>query len=322
MNALLRVAAGIAIALLAQVAWTKPQETGPSFPSTPAGKCASAFFAAWKESTQEAMERFDRAHRSSEALTEERMVQRHAKYQELREDLGDLAPVELSPESDARLAVAADSQHRGRVTLTFTVGEKPPYHLEAIAFEVGEPRRERPPMAGGVGAEKSSNADRTERLREYLERLERLGFSGVVLAAKDGEILLEEGYGLADRETGREVTAQSVFTIGSITKQFTGAAIAKLAEEGKLSFDDKIEKYFEGVPPDKRAITIHQLLTHTAGFVDALGGDFDLKATDEWVLAEALASKLLFEPGSRHEYTNVGYSLLGMIVERASGLSY
>lgn len=157
---------------------------------------------------------------------------------------------------------------------------------------------------------------------EYLRRLAALGFCGAAIVAKDGEVLLSKGYGRADREKGVPVTPDTVFTIGSITKQFTGAAIMKLEMQGKLSVDDVISKHLEGVPTDKADITIHHLLTHTAGLPGGFGGDHDLGATREWVLGKAMNCKLLSKPGKRHRYSNVGYSLLGMIVERVSGQGY
>ncbi len=162
-----------------------------------------------------------------------------------------------------------------------------------------------------------------ENIDEYLERFEEYGFSGAVLVAKDGSVILSKGYGLADRESGRAVTPEeTVFTIGSITKQFTGAAILKLGMEGQLSVNDPITKYFDNVPPDKGGMTIHHLLTHSSGLVNVFGGDFDLQATREWVLQKALTSELQWPPGSRYDYSNVGYSLLAMIIEKVSGQGY
>ena len=98
-------------------------------------------------------------------------------------------------------------------------------------------------------------------------------FAGSVLIRRNGENLLAAGYGLADRDKGTKFTAETVSTIGSITKQFTGAAVLKLQESGKLSVQDKLATFFSDVPADKSGITLHQLLTHTAGFPDALGND-------------------------------------------------
>ena len=162
-----------------------------------------------------------------------------------------------------------------------------------------------------------------EKLDEHLERFEGYGFSGAVLVAKDGSVILSKGYGLADRESGRPVTPEkTVFTIGSITKQLTGAAILTLEMEGKLSVNDAISKYFDNVPPDKLGMTIHHLLTHSSGLVNVFGGDFDLQASREWVLQKALTSELQSPPGTRYEYSNVGYSLLAMIIEKVSEQRY
>lgn len=161
-----------------------------------------------------------------------------------------------------------------------------------------------------------------EKLDARLNRMVKKGYSGAVIVAKDGKIILRKGYGYANREKGLPVRPETVFTIGSITKQFTGAAIVKLEMQGKLSVTDTIDQYLPGVPDDKKGITIHQLLTHTAGVPNALGDDFDLNATHDNFLRLVMRTKLRSKPGRRHAYSNVGYSLLGMIVEKASGMGY
>lgn len=158
-------------------------------------------------------------------------------------------------------------------------------------------------------------------LDEYLSRLEGLGFAGVALVADDGEIVLAEGYGLADRDRGIPWTTGTVSSVGSITKQFTGAAIMKLVSDGKLATDDPITRFFEDVPEDKRGITVHHLLTHTAGLTDVLGGDFELVERDELV-SRAMAEPLVGPPGDEYRYSNLGYSLLGAIVENVSDRGY
>lgn len=161
-----------------------------------------------------------------------------------------------------------------------------------------------------------------KKLDTHLSKMVKNGYSGAVIVAKGGEIILRKGYGYANREKGLRVTPETVFTIGSITKQFTGAAIVKLEMQGRLRVTDTIDQYFADVPKDKRGITLHQLLTHTAGLPDALGHDFDTTATREAFLKLAMGSKLRSKPGRKHAYSNVGYSLLGMIVETASGMGY
>jgi len=160
------------------------------------------------------------------------------------------------------------------------------------------------------------------KLGENLDRwLVAAGFRGSVLVSKGGTVLLRKGYGMADREKGVPYDADTVFTVGSITKQFTAAAILKLEMQRKLHVEDAIGKYIPGVPEDKRPITLHQLLTHTSGLDSDFAGDFDPVSRDEYV-KRIFASKLRSKPGGAYFYANSGYSLLGAIIEIVSGLSY
>lgn len=165
------------------------------------------------------------------------------------------------------------------------------------------------------------------RAHDYLTRLEAFGLAGGVLVAVDGEVLLAWGYGLADRgdsegEGGpRKWTAGTVSTVGSITKQFTAAAVMELVDRGRLSVSDSIGRFFDDVPPDKRGITIHHLLTHTSGLDAVTAGDFDFLSREE-IVERAVASELLWEPGARYRYSNLGYSLAGAIVEVVTGEDY
>jgi CubicO group peptidase (beta-lactamase class C family) len=159
------------------------------------------------------------------------------------------------------------------------------------------------------------------RLDDEMKKLEAGGFSGVLLVAKDGGVILAKGYGMADRDKKIRATADTVMCTGSITKQFTGAAILKLETQGKLKVTDPITSYFKDVPNDKKGITLHQLLTHSAGFVAELGEDYQPIGRDDFIRL-ALKSELRSKPGERHLYSNVGYSLLGAIIEIVAGQSY
>ncbi|CAN5530840.1 serine hydrolase domain-containing protein [soil metagenome] len=147
------------------------------------------------------------------------------------------------------------------------------------------------------------------------------GFSGVVLIVKDRHVILAKGYRMANRDRKIPVTIDTVFDIGSLVKQFTAAAILKLETKGKLRTSDPISKYFKNVPSDKADITLHHLLTHTAGFPDQIGDDYEAIPRDEFIM-RALHTKLLSAPGHKYKYSNVDYSLLGAIVEMRSGQAY
>lgn len=146
-------------------------------------------------------------------------------------------------------------------------------------------------------------------------------FRGSVLVSKGGTVLVRKGYGMADRENGVPYDASTVFDVGSITKQFTAAAILKLEMQGKLHVEDPISKYFPEAPDDKRAITLHQLLTHTSGLESDFAGDYDPVSRDEYV-KRIFASKLRSKPGEEFYYANAGYSLLGALIEKLTGVTY
>lgn len=160
-----------------------------------------------------------------------------------------------------------------------------------------------------------------KNLDSYLKQATDFGFAGVVLVAVDGKITFQKSYGMADQSKNIPNNIKTVFDIGSISKQFTAAAIVKLEMQGKLKTDDPISKYLEGVPEDKAQVTIHQLLTHTAGFPEYSGGDYEKSERDE-TIKRILKVPLAFKPDSAYSYSNAGYSVLAAIIEKVSGQNY
>jgi CubicO group peptidase (beta-lactamase class C family) len=172
-----------------------------------------------------------------------------------------------------------------------------------------------------------------ERLGEigsYLKRLSDAGiFSGSVVIARDGKPVFTQAYGYADREKKIPNTVETPFLMGSLTKLFTGLAIGQLVERGKLSYDDPLAKFLPDFPDAETAkkIRIKHLLSHTSGLVRESSAMFDSTAIDPQTtvkaMVEALDKKpLLFEPGSKWAYSNVGFVLLGRIIEIATGGDY
>jgi CubicO group peptidase (beta-lactamase class C family) len=171
---------------------------------------------------------------------------------------------------------------------------------------------DRPIVSGEVG----------RKLDDYLTRIERFGYSGGALAVRGKDVLLMKSYGLSDRAQKIPLATDSVYNLGSITKQFTAAAILTLEMQGKLSVSELASKYLDGVPADKASITLHHLLTHSSGLEsDFSQTDYEPVGREEYV-RRALQSTLLFKPGTGYEYSNAGYSLLAAIVEKVSGQSY
>jgi CubicO group peptidase (beta-lactamase class C family) len=161
-----------------------------------------------------------------------------------------------------------------------------------------------------------------EDTQEYLGRLEKLGFAGVVAISEEGKTVFARGFGLANREENTLWSPGTVSTVGSITKQFTAAAVLKLVEMGELQVEDRMSQYLPDVPSDKEAITLHHLLTHSSGVVNLQGlGDWDPIEREEFI-SRAMKVPLAFQPGERYEYSNAGYSLLGAVIEKVTEQSY
>jgi CubicO group peptidase (beta-lactamase class C family) len=160
-----------------------------------------------------------------------------------------------------------------------------------------------------------------ERIGTYLNNIERVGFSGSVLVELHGKKVISAGYGLRDREKQLKNSPKTIFDIGSITKQFTAAGILKLEMEGLLSVNDPVSKYFQNVPGNKAAITIHDLLRHQSGLQSNVGADYDPVTTADFI-DNVMSSPLHFEPGTAFGYSNIGYSLLALIIESVSGITY
>lgn len=153
-------------------------------------------------------------------------------------------------------------------------------------------------------------------------------FSGAVLVAHGGKPIFEEAVGMADREAGVRNKTTTRFRMGSMNKMFTATAILQLAQAGKLKITDPFGKYITDYPNKDVAakVTIHQLLTHTGGTGDIFGPDFDAHRLQLRVLNDYVnlygTRALQFEPGSKWEYSNYGFILLGVVIERVSGQSY
>jgi CubicO group peptidase (beta-lactamase class C family) len=144
-----------------------------------------------------------------------------------------------------------------------------------------------------------------------------------VLVLKDGKVIKEKGYGMANLEHGVAVTPQTVFQSGSIGKTFTAALILLLEQDGKLSLDDPISRHLPDTPAAWEKITIRHLLTHTSGLDDPYQViDFRKDYSDEELTALEAKLPLRFAPGDKWAYSNTGYHLLGFIANRAGAKFY
>jgi len=147
------------------------------------------------------------------------------------------------------------------------------------------------------------------------------------IVVRDGEILLRRGYGMADLEHGIPMRPDHVFRIGSITKQFTGVAILMLVDEGLLSLDDPLTRFFPEYPTGGRTVTVEQLLAHTSGIRSYTSmPEWEPTQRQDLTVAELIHlfqdQPFDFEPGEDWAYNNSGYILLGAIIEQLSNMTY
>jgi D-alanyl-D-alanine carboxypeptidase len=183
-------------------------------------------------------------------------------------------------------------------------------------------------LAQAPDAAPDAQDERAQRIDAYLRSVCPAQEPGAaVIVVDDGEVVLREGYGLANVELGVPITPDMVFRIGSVTKQFTAVAALLLVQEGKLALDDEITKYLPDYPTHGRKITVEHLLTHTSGIKSYTGMPEWLGKRREDLTLEQLIGlfkdqPMDFAPGEKWLYNNSGYVLLGAVLEKASGQSY
>jgi D-alanyl-D-alanine carboxypeptidase len=171
-----------------------------------------------------------------------------------------------------------------------------------------------------------SYADQANSLIESYARSDL--FSGSVLVAQDGHPVFRKAFGPANREWDIPNATDTKFRIGSITKQFTAAAVLQLVERGKLKLDDPISQYYPDAPASWQRITIRHLLTHTSGIPSYTAlPDYPAKISmidlsPQEIIKLTQDQPLEFEPGTAFAYDNTGYILLGYVIEKVSGLGY
>jgi CubicO group peptidase (beta-lactamase class C family) len=158
-------------------------------------------------------------------------------------------------------------------------------------------------------------------LDALLKRFESQGFSGTVLVARDGRVVLHEGYGLADRERGIRNDTNTLYEVASLNKTFTAAAILQLEARGLLKTTDPLSKHLGPFPPEKSAATIHHLATHTGGLVPG-GHDLGAGTDRDDFIENVKRAPRESAPGDKYRYTNAGYSTLAAIIEKVSGMPY
>lgn len=298
------------------VASAQAQTSAPKIPDTPAGHEFSVWLAAFSGGDKSQLEAFA----SHFAKQREHWLEN---MQGFREQTGgfDLKKIESSSETKLTgLVQERNSDQMARFEMEVEGAE--PHKV--TSFEIRAiPRPDEFAIA------RLSQSDLVAALKAALEKDAAADkFSGAVLLGKDGKPIFTGAYGLADREKKTPNKLDTKFRIGSMNKMFTAVSILQLVQAGKLSLGDPVGKYITDYPNKDIAtkVTIQQLLTHTGGTGDFFGPEFDahrleLKTLQDYVKLFGERG-LKFEPGSKWEYSNYGFLLLGVVIERVTGQSY
>jgi len=171
------------------------------------------------------------------------------------------------------------------------------------------------------GEAASRGFDFPSNIDELLREASSDGAGFAIVVELDGEILLSKGYGLADRARNLAFTPASIAQIGSLTKQFNGAAILHLAEAGEVELEAPLKNYIPEVEPPIADVTLHQLLTHSSGLPEYCGDDFEPINRADFVRV-CLNSPLVFEPGTDVAYSNVGYAAIAAVIEFVTEMTF
>ena len=296
---------------------------GPKPAPTPGGKRATAFVAAVNASTDAAMKEFIEKNFSTRALQKMPVEPRLRRLRGFAQEAGSLEIRKRPSPTQEGLILVARSKKTGRwYEIRLELEPAPPRGIVAIQIEDSDESAMAPEPVFRSDGDVARAAD------AYLATLARGDrFSGVALLARRGQPFFEKAYGLADRERQLPNTNATQFNIGSINKSFTQVAIARLASEGKLALSDTVRRHLPDYPsPVADEITILQLINMTSGLGDTFNERYAEAAPRLSTLADFLAlfadKPLLFSPGKGRAYSNAGYVVLGLIIEKASGQSY
>lgn len=309
-------------------------KAGLEFPPNEAGGHAKAWFQAFNEG-EPAMRKYLQAHVAPAGLARRSLEDRIEIYRDLKDERGTVTPLKVESFTASDVKAIARGARGGRFAITFHCEEEAPHGLLGIQIEDLPPEEGTPEGVedGGYSAAPAgppmSAARVAASLRAYVDSLTRAdAFSGAVLLARKDQVLVRQAYGQASRRYGTPNRPDTKFNLGSINKAFTKLAIDQLAQQGKLSLDDTIDRYLPDYPREKGSkITIRMLVDHRGGVPDIFGPKYQIadrtsfRTVSDWVALIA-DQPLRFDPGTREEYSNGGYVLLGAIVEKVSGLSY
>ncbi|MEN6560249.1 MAG: serine hydrolase domain-containing protein [Acidobacteriota bacterium] len=298
---------------------------GQAAPAKPALARLQAYVEAFNSGAPGRMRKFFEDNLADPALAAIPLGQRVARFRGAKGQLGSLAIQRILSDEPAQASVLARAGNGKYVLLKVEVEKDEPHKLLALMLDLVED-----PENIVVPDPKPDEGAFAAAVRSWLEEETRADrFSGVVLVARDARVILNDAYGFADRDKKVPNGRDTRFNLGSINKNFTRAAIHQLARRNLLALDDPIKKFLPDYPNAQAAekVTIRHLLNMTSGIGDFFGDRYDATPKEKILTLRdylpLFADKPLeFEPGTSNKYSNGGYIVLGLIIEKASGVDY
>ena len=296
----------VLLVVLASCAFSQPTTT-----DTAAGKVLAAWLTAFNSADPARIRAFDTTYRRQSRPVGASLT--------FREWTGGFTLIRIEKNESLSLTALLrerNSDQIGRLELVLA-SETPPNIVRQEVVPIPCPADLAPPRLSETAAleavsdfaEKATNEDR---------------FSGVVFVAREGKVRLQKGWGLADRDRALPVSLDTQFDVASISKMFTAVAVLQLIEAGRLSLDGLVGQYLANYPNTDVAskVTVRHLLTHTGGTGDVFGAELSTLREHADYIKLFGTRGLLFEPGTEYRYSNYGFVLLALIIERVSGMSY
>lgn len=291
------------------------------------GKRVLAYFTAFNSGDDQKLRDFFAENVTAESLKERAVEARVEFHKRVRTNQQTLEIRQLLSVTDSEIKLLAQSKNGGWIAYSFTFESGAPQKIISMALEPAEPLKTEEKISYNAPANKAEFLSTVEKFLN--DKVKADEFSGVVLVAEKDATVFSKAYGLANKEKNLPNKSDTKFNLGSINKIFTKIALGQLAQQGKISFDDKLIKYFPDYPNKEAAekITIRHLFTMKSGVGDVFNEKFEAAPKDKIrgnsdYLPFFINNPLAFEPGTSQAYSNGGFILLGLIIEKVSGKSY
>ena len=326
---IIKKAAIICLSLLLFLTPAAAQRTdAPQLPDTVAGHRVAAYIKAFNSGDEQAMRAFFTENVSEDALKERPVEARLGIYRQMRGNMGEMELRKVKESKDDGVTVLVKTTQGGWFEIGFMFEPQEPHKF--LALRVEETEAAETMTNANATTTKMTEATLLPTIEGFLNQLSATDeFSGTVLIAHNGQPIFQKAYGMASKEYAVPNRTDTKFNLGSINKIFTQIAVVQLVEQGKLSFDDKLGKILPDYPNREAAekVTVRQLVDMASGIGDFFGPEFDAtpknKLRNIKDFLQLFASKPLeFEPGTKHQYSNGGYVVLGAIIEKVSGEDY